>query len=253
MGRVEITTGLNELFDASVANISKFNKKNYDDTFQMLCKQFYSTSEVLEQQWREIENPTEKMTLSRMLVQHSDDILNSMSKSKKKITMVDHNMAMVTFVIPVLMNKKSEVLEEFVDASIEEWNSMRKDTKIEKSTNERIASGFKNGLCYITTAVCDSLGKGDDCYELSTLRDYRDNYLLKMDTEGEALVKMYYNIAPTIVNKINRENSSEMIYNEIWLNYLHPCISYIEAGENELSKKIYSEMVHKLADKYLCS
>lgn len=33
--------------------------------------------------------------------------------------------------------------------------------------------------CFITTAVCDSFNKLDDCYELTMFRDFRDNWLKK--------------------------------------------------------------------------
>ena len=33
--------------------------------------------------------------------------------------------------------------------------------------------------CFVTTAVCDSFGKSDDCYELTAFRAFRDNWLVK--------------------------------------------------------------------------
>ena len=34
--------------------------------------------------------------------------------------------------------------------------------------------------------------------------------------EGEAMVKEYYNIAPTIVNRIGRQENAGAVYDEIW-------------------------------------
>ena len=34
-----------------------------------------------------------------------------------------------------------------------------------------IEAGFHKKFCYITTAVCETFGKPDDCYELMLLRD----------------------------------------------------------------------------------
>ena len=39
--------------------------------------------------------------------------------------------------------------------------------------------GGKHKGCFLTTAVCEYLGKADDCEELTTLRDYRDQWLAK--------------------------------------------------------------------------
>ena len=38
--------------------------------------------------------------------------------------------------------------------------------------------------CFITSAVCESFGKPDDCYELTMFRSFRDNYLAK-EQDGE--------------------------------------------------------------------
>ena len=43
---------------------------------------------------------------------------------------------------------------------------------------------LKRGIfCYITTAVCRSMDKADNCYELTTLREYRDGYLLRSEAD----------------------------------------------------------------------
>lgn len=41
---------------------------------------------------------------------------------------------------------------------------------------EGIVDVFTGG-CYITTATCEEYGKPDDCYELTTFRNFRDNWL----------------------------------------------------------------------------
>lgn len=80
---------------------------------------------------------------------------------------------------------------------------------------QRLSSG---GGCFLTTACCQHKGLPDDCYELTTLRSFRDTYLLKTE-EGQKLVEEYYRIAPSIVDDIlasaNKEDILESIYNEI--------------------------------------
>ena len=61
---------------------------------------------------------------------------------------------------------------------------------------EDIAGGFRKGFCYITTAVCESQNKPDDCYEPSDAQAFRDGYL--MQTEEEAY-RRNNGIAPRIV------------------------------------------------------
>ena len=45
----------------------------------------------------------------------------------------------------------------------------------------------KDGLCFITTAVCKYLGKPDDCFELTALRDFRDNWLAEQAGGAEEI------------------------------------------------------------------
>ena len=84
-----------------------------------------------------------------------------------------------------------------------------------------IDKGFKKKLCYITTAVCRSQNKPDNCYELTALREYRDNYLMNSNL-GRELVDEYYNIAPGLVMMIDMQQEAEKIYQNIYDKYLPP-------------------------------
>ena len=86
--------------------------------------------------------------------------------------------------------------------------------------------------CYITTAICEEFGKPDDCYELTTFRGFRDNWL-KQQPDGEMLITRYYDTAPKIVDLINKQPNRTAIYQFINENYLSKCLLYIENGENE--------------------
>ncbi len=110
----------------------------------------------------------------------------------------------------------------------------------EKRTLE--SSGYSSGSsCFLTTACVEFLGKPDDCYELTTLRRFRDGYLKKRDG-GEALVAQYYEIAPKIVDKINQLPNREEYYKRIY-DKIVACITCIEADDNDGALAIYKEMV----------
>ena len=72
-----------------------------------------------------------------------------------------------------------------------------------------------SGGCFLTTACCKHKGLPDDCKELTALRYLRDNYMKKYDF-GQALVDIYYNKAPGIVDKINAMNNHSEIYEGIY-------------------------------------
>ena len=111
----------------------------------------------------------------------------------------------------------------------------------------------KNGNgdgCYITTAVCESLGKPDDCYELNAFRNFRDEYL-KSQSDGAELIEKYYQTAPEIVSRINADPNSESIYSEIWKKYLSECLSMIESGNNSRCREIYIDMMQELQNRFM--
>ncbi len=111
--------------------------------------------------------------------------------------------------------------------------------------------GWVSSKCYITTATCKEFGKGDDCYELTMFRNFRDNWLLEQP-DGKELVERYYATAPALVEAIDNESDHEKIYQEINDKYLAPCLAYIEKGENESCKALYVEMVNHLESVYKC-
>ena len=124
--------------------------------------------------------------------------------------------------------------------------SMIDNSNKRKADYERYTSG---GGCFITTAVCGSFGKPDDCYELTSFRKFRDNWLVK-ETDGKSLIAEYYEIAPKIVEKINKLANAKEVYRSIWDNYLKPCLSHIEQGSFAKCKELYVRMVRELAKKY---
>ena len=116
----------------------------------------------------------------------------------------------------------------------------------ELSTPSRKSSGS----CYITTAVCNTLQKPDDCYELTMLRKFRDGWL-KAQPNGEGLIRDYYAIAPAIVANIDARNDAQGTYRAIWKNYLSPCLAMLENGRNEECKSMYTRMVLELKKRFI--
>lgn len=108
-----------------------------------------------------------------------------------------------------------------------------------------VTFGHKKNGCFITTAVCLSLGKGDNCYELNMFRKFRDNWL-KEKNNGENLIKEYYSIAPVIVDTIDSLAEKEKIYKNIWKKYLSRCLLLIENENFEEATELYVEMVEQL-------
>ena len=122
------------------------------------------------------------------------------------------------------------------------------DHFIAKFTAEN--SNFKGGSsCFLTSACVDYLGKEDDCEELTKLRIFRDSYIRGLEN-GDSLIKEYYDIAPSIVEKINNSDKKEEYYQYIY-GIIKSCIKTIDASKNEETLEQYKNMVVYLKEKLL--
>jgi hypothetical protein len=125
------------------------------------------------------------------------------------------------------------------------------DRDRDASNCKQFESNYKQkGGCFITTAVCQSMGKADDCYELELLRNYRDTYL-RVQCDGESLISEYYEVAPKICTKIDTLPDNTTIYSSIYRQYILPCVKLIEKQEYDECKNTYSIMVNTLKQAYL--
>lgn len=179
-----------------------------------------------------------------------EDMDIEFDKKLKKLTHDDYKMLLALFTIPMILESDLDISDEFADKIIEAWIDENPKNLIKKGNFEEINNGFsKKGFCYITTAVCESLDKPDNCYELTMFRRFRDSYLLTQE-DGQELVEEYYRIAPFIVNNINALANKDDIYNGIWHSYLTGCLHAIESGDNVRCKDEYRRMVMELKRKY---
>jgi len=240
--RMNTTQLMIDLFDFTY--LKPLSRTNYLRDIETIQLKFHSLLTELEHKLDESTDEFE--LLSHMIpdtikVRHDD----LRSNRKKESYLIDCNLNMVGFVLPVLGSVKATNTERFVEAIVTRWNTVFPTTKIKASSIEVIQSGFRTRLCYISTAICSHIGKSDDCYELQLLRNYRDTVLLS-NAEGRLLVEEYYDVAPTIVNRINKRIDAQHIYQRLWERYLYPCIHSIEQKQYDTSQKYYASMVQYL-------
>ncbi len=229
----------------------KFQKKTYESDFEKLRGKYSELLEEIAELCRAEEEFPEQI-ISCIPEYVSGRIGSLQSKRKRNMASFDHNLNMVAYFIPLIGKAPSDRAGELTGKIVSLWNRKMPENKIGHSTYESICGGFRDRICYITTAVCRSLSKPDDCYELTLLRKYRDGYLLE-SPEGEALVREYYNIAPTIVKRIDKCRNADQIYQNICQDYLKPCIRLIEEQRLEECGEVYSRMVRRLGTEYLYS
>lgn len=112
-----------------------------------------------------------------------------------------------------------------------------------------IYKGDSSGGCYITSACMYARGLADDCYELETLRNFRDTWL-KGSEEGQAFIKQYYEIAPKVVSAINDTNDSKSVYEMLYSKMVKPCVELIEQKKYQETLELYKNMTLQLEREY---
>lgn len=110
-------------------------------------------------------------------------------------------------------------------------------------------SGNSSG-CYLTSACIFAKGLKDDCHELTTLRQFRDQWLAKT-TKGKKLIKQYYEIAPKVVSSINDREDKLTIYQKIYNKMILPCVEFIENEKYEEALGLYQNWTLKLEKEYV--
>ena len=100
--------------------------------------------------------------------------------------------------------------------------------------------------CFLTTACMKYFQEkfDDNCYELTVLRWFRDNFVSKED------IKHYYEVAPVIVETINKEEKSGVIYDYIYDIIVDYCIEQIEQGNYDKAYSRYKNSVLILEEQF---
>nr|VFJ54216.1 MAG: hypothetical protein BECKDK2373C_GA0170839_104224 [Candidatus Kentron sp. DK] len=104
------------------------------------------------------------------------------------------------------------------------------------------------GGCFLTTACVKHAGLPDDCYELETLRRFRDNYIMKR-ADGNTLLHEYYSNGPKIVASLLSSRTHEFELKGVYLE-IERSVRLIESGSNEEALRCYRKMYDGLYRKY---
>jgi hypothetical protein len=126
-----------------------------------------------------------------------------------------------------------------------DWASERKEALAARAEDKECTS--PEG-CFITTACCEVLGLGDDCFELSVLRRYRDEVLAKRP-EGAAAIALYYQLAPLILARLPREARRERL-SRVYARYILPAALAARLGRNAQAYRLYARMLEAMAREF---
>ncbi len=84
----------------------------------------------------------------------------------------------------------------------------------------------------------------DNCYELTVLSWFRDNFISKED------IDLYYEVAPIIVENIDALEDNDKIYDYIYKYIIEACIKAIENGDYDFAYSRYKSSVLTLNEQF---
>ena len=102
--------------------------------------------------------------------------------------------------------------------------------------------------CFFTTATVETLGLSDDCWELETLRAFRDGPLART-AAGRALAKRYYAEAPRLVDGVNRRADAARVWLSAYFTHILPCAVMARLRLVDMAIRHYSRLFHLLERK----
>lgn len=164
---------------------------------------------------------------------------------------MEDKLVIAALLVPAVRKQADPLAEPLAQALHAVWMERYPKDPFLLGTYEDISGGFrpKNRLCFITTAVCRSEGKPDDCPELTAFRRYRDEWLARQPGGREQIAR-YYRVAPVLVTLIGLTEDADAFYAGLRGRYLAPCLRHIEAGEPEACRAVYTDMVETLCARY---
>jgi hypothetical protein len=109
-----------------------------------------------------------------------------------------------------------------------------------------------NSKCFLTSACVFARGLPDDCEELTTLREFRDSYIVSL-SGGPELVQEYYEVAPAIVDGINQNRESKRILSSLYDELVVPSVTLIRNDEYQRALDHYRTWVVRLINEFACS
>jgi hypothetical protein len=102
------------------------------------------------------------------------------------------------------------------------------------------SSGFEG--CFLTTACCAVVGLPDDCWELATLRRFRDGWMRGF-AQGRADIERYYREAPAVTQLLSASRTGRARLLRLYWSTIVPSALLIRLGANRLAWRLYRRMM----------
>jgi hypothetical protein len=99
--------------------------------------------------------------------------------------------------------------------------------------------------CFITTCVCEHVGLADDCWELSTMRRFRDRWSVR-DQGNRAMVQAYYREAPALAEALSHRPDGQRVSAGLYLKYILPMAVLARLRMDRLVVPYYKRLLDRV-------
>lgn len=100
------------------------------------------------------------------------------------------------------------------------------------------------GGCFLTTACVDAMGMADDCWVLESARKFRDTFMTETPEKARE-IREYYEIAPQVVEGINKRGDAKRIWKRFFWGDIIPFVESIQKSELEKAHELYKKLIKK--------
>ncbi|MCH3971692.1 MAG: hypothetical protein LKE53_02810 [Oscillospiraceae bacterium] len=223
-----------------------FTKKDYPDYFADYSSRLGVPLEALRGVQAEDCHAFAQALMSRI----ADELSIRHIRSSHNSAFFSYRLMLTVYLLPSLHDSQVPEAAAVMDEFLKIWNSKYPKEPLNAVGYDCINNGWRKRACYITTAVCGSLHKPDNCRELQTLRAFRDNWLCHQPA-GPLAIQEYYAFAPAITAKIDASPAPEAVYRSLWETVIFPCVQDAQAGRSNTCFRRYAQMMLRLEKEYL--
>ncbi len=242
--------GMRQILEDPELQIKTFKRGLYAEGFQKFYLKLVPTLDAIERLYLSVGEPDTMLdNMAQAFVNCAKELYDNTPRRKREVFFINQSLSVAAFLFPAILQYKGESSKSLLEHLQKRWKEAFPKSNISAAPYEDIEKGFHRKWCYITTAACQVRGMDDDCEELNMLRNYRDTYMMSLP-DGEQMIRDYYDVAPSIVKHIDKQPDSVRIYNDIWDQYIGPCIEDIRAGKMEECMELYISMVLNMKDRY---
>ena len=143
----EAMMGMDTLFEDMKDSLKNFNKKNYPSVFESMMKKYGKVWLAVEEVYNHDEDKEAWVNkLAERFTGYAKELIDSKKwKFQRDNTQIDCTMFVVTYVIPLIIEYKGNMSEDFAQAIADSWNEMF-GTEMECGDYETIFKGFKTSI-----------------------------------------------------------------------------------------------------------